>query len=249
MVRRFPARIGNWPEGKGNYSVEGLVALLRDIAHCALYESPSPGILLSAGIDSTILTMLIREKYPDIPCFTVGGAPNHPDVLAAQKLSVELNLDLRIYLPNISSQKKAKDVIETDYPGDEAVYLALEFAKPWVKTILATDGIDEQMGGYWWHVNENDRFSTTEEAFKYYWAQLEPTHLTPMFKSAEKVGLDINWVFLHPDVVDYISRIPLKERIKDGVNKAFWREAARSIGVPEWVINRPKRGFVNALDR
>jgi hypothetical protein len=50
-------------------------------------------------------------------------------------------------------------------------------------------------------------------------------------------------------VVNYIARIPISERVKNNVDKAYWKELAEIIGVPRWVIDREKIGFVHALSR
>lgn len=247
MARRFPAQIGNWTVNEGEpYSVEGLLTLLRVVIRGTLTQCKKPGILLSGGIDSSILALLANE-IQRIPCFTIGSSSHHPDVQAATRLAGEFNLDHRIYLPSTFAQEDARASLGDPFPGDEGVLLALQFASRFTTDILATDGIDEQMGGYWWHVNRNDEFSTAEMAFKAFWDELEPKHLTPMFCSAEMAGVNIHWVYLFPEVVEYVSRIPLAERTRDGTRKYFWREVARKVGVPEWVIDRPKRGFVDAL--
>lgn len=241
MAKRYPARIGNWKVTSGQYSQAGLIEALNIAIKEALARSNKPGILLSGGVDSSLLALLVKEQCPNIPCFTIGSSPQHPDVVAAMRLATEFDLDLQVYLPNKDAIATAGQRIKTNNLGDDAVLLALEFAGKFVTDILATDGIDELMGGYWWHVNRNDQFPETEQAFKHFWNQLEPKHLEPMFKSAEMVGIDVHWVFLDPDVVNYISRIPR------GISKAYWKETAKQVGVPEWIIQRSKRGFVHAL--
>jgi asparagine synthase (glutamine-hydrolysing) len=212
----------------------------------ALSNCTKPGVLLSGGIDSSVLALLANDISP-VPCFVIGDSLSHPDVVAACRLAHEMDWDLYIYLPNTSSKEKAALKIPNTCLVDDAVYLALEFVSHFATDVLAGDGIDEQMGGYWWHTHESDRFQNVELAFKYFWGELETKHLQPMFNSAAMVGINIDWVYLHSEVVDYIARIPLADRVKGGVPKYIWRQLAREIGVPEWVIERPKIGFVHAL--
>lgn len=246
MAKRFPVQIGSWKVNKGEHSPDGLLQLLRVVIFELLQECKSPGILLSGGVDSSILAILANE-FQRIPCFVIGSAPDHPDILAASRFAKEFNLDLYSYLPSWLTKSKAQLETITPFPGDEGVLIALQFASHFIMDLLATDGIDEQMGGYWWHINRNEQFPETELAYKHFWDELEPNHLTPMFESAKKTGVNLYWVYLHPEVVEYISKIPLCKRVKDGVGKAFWRDVACLAGVPEWVIQRPKRGFVHAL--
>lgn len=247
MAKRFPVQIGNWQVVNGEYSKEGLLTTIRNAVDRALSNSCRPGILLSGGVDSSLLALLAKEKCPNIPCFTIGDSPQHPDVVAAMHLAAEFDLDLRVYLPNKGVIKEATKRVQTKNDGDNAVLLALEFASKFVTDIIAADGIDEQMGGYWWHVHRNDQFPKAEQAFEYFWGQLEGKHLKPMFNSAELVGVNVHWVYLDPEVVDYIARIPLDVRVHGGIGKAYWKETAKQVGVPEWVIQRPKRGFLHAL--
>lgn len=249
MVKRYPVRIGNWqPENNQTYSISGLIQVLRQSVILALQRSDRIGILLSGGLDSSILAILANEVQ-SAPCFTIGQSYDHPDVIAASRLAREFGFDLHIYIPSKEDSLRAARQIQVDYKGDDAVYLALEFASKHVTDIMAGDGIDEQMGGYWWHTHDSIRFTTLENTFKHFWDALEIDHLAPMFASAKRVGLNIHWVYLDYELVEYIRRIPLSERIQNGIAKAYWRGIAQVIGVPEWVINRPKEAFANALSR
>jgi len=249
MVRRFPAQIGSWRNPTdGSYSAAGLIELLEKVVTETVRWCERPGVLLSAGVDSALLVALLRKVSPDVPCFTIGTGLDHPDVIAAGRLAEEWGIDWRLYVPSRQAKESARREVRGLYfPGDDGVLLALRFASKWVTDIIATDGIDEQMGGYWWHSHRDEQFPRIEDAFEYFWNELEPKHLKPMFRAADQVGVNLHWVYLQPTVVGYIARIPLSERVRDGIGKAFWREVARLAGVPEWVIQRPKRGFVHAL--
>jgi len=219
--------------------------VVKSAVKVALNQSQRPGILLSGGLDSSILALLAKEFSPNIPCFTIGSTCDHPDVVASMKLAKEVGLKLFVYLPSRKDALVATTQITTEFSGDENVFLTLQFASHFVTDILATDGIDELMGGYWQHVQPNIK---PDGFFKHFWNRLEYAHLTPMFESAKQVGVNIHWINLDPDVVNYISRIPLRLRVPGGVTKQVWRALAHFIGVPDWVIQRKKLGFVNALD-
>ncbi len=236
MAKRFPVQIGKWKVNPTDYSLRGLLDEVTDSITTALDSIDKPGILLSGGVDSAVLAVL-ANRQATVPCFTIGSFLQHPDVNAATRLAAEYGWNLSVLLPcNIS-----------DRSGDNAVYMALGFASHFVSGVLAGDGIDEQVGGYWCHSHDSDRFTSTEETFEFFWNRLEPDHLEPMFKSATTIGIDVHWVYLDGRVVNYISRIPLSDRVHDGVSKAVWKDLARLVGIPDWVINRPKLGFVGAL--
>jgi len=48
--------------------------------------------------------------------------------------------------------------------------------------------------------------------------------------------------FLSPDLVDYVYSLPLRRKWHEGTTKLVMREAIKDL-VPDWVLNRPKRGF------
>lgn len=246
VVRRYPVQIGNWKVLGSNYSVAGLLNVVEQSIVNSL--TAGCGIFLSGGLDSSVLAIL-ANRCQRVPCFTIGNSPNHPDVVSAMRLSKEFGFDLYVYIPSPAYIHKVVDINSFKYPGDECVWIALEFASHFVDTILGADGIDEQMGGYWWHGNRNDEFPKQDMAFQHFWNILETNHLTPMCKSASQVGMSLDWVYLHQEVVDYIARIPLVDRAKPGSNKMVWKLLATEIGVPEYIINRPKMGFVHALSK
>ena len=243
MVKRYPVQIGSWAVNEASYNLPDLLKVVKSAVKVALNQSQRPGILLSGGLDSTILVLLARELDQNIPCFTIGSSFDHPDVVASMRLAKEFDLKLFVYLPTRKDVELACEKIKTNLPGDEIVFLALQFASHFVTDILATDGIDELMGGYWEHAQS----LLPTNWFRIFWDKLESDHLTPMFESAKQVGVNIHWVNLDPNVISYISRIPLRDRVRDGITKQAWRDLVRLVGVPEWVIQRKKLGFLNAL--
>lgn len=48
--------------------------------------------------------------------------------------------------------------------------------------------------------------------------------------------------FLAPDLVDYVYSLPLQQKWREGTTKVVMRKGIGDL-VPDWVLNRPKRGF------
>ncbi len=207
------------------------------------------GIFLSGGVDSTNLLAFACE-YIDIPVFTVAGSKRHADLLAAQRLAEEWQLEHYWWIPSEEERSVAREHVARrarNYPGDDGVYLACQFAaRIGVKTLLATDGIDEVTGGYWWHANRSERFGNQLEAFEFYWRNLWPEHLEPLLLSAADCGLGVLFPYLDDRMISLLVRIPLEVRAPAGRPKAWWKALAAK-HVPQWVIDRPKMGFVDAL--
>jgi asparagine synthase (glutamine-hydrolysing) len=53
--------------------------------------------------------------------------------------------------------------------------------------------------------------------------------------------------FLDPDLVEFVYRLPIDQKFRDGRGKVVLREAIGDI-VPEWVMNRKKQGFAAPVD-
>ena len=250
QISQFPLPI----EDELKFSISDFLSFLDLTIKEALKFTDKPGILLSGGVDSALLVILASKHYSGIPCFVVGQDIKNPDVQAAIRLAKEnkLNLFVNILSENeinkIQQELKRRINLDAIYPGDECVFAALELAAlKKVTGIIATDGIDEQMGGYWGHRDRN-RFPSIKDAFEYFWEELEEKHLCPMERSAKFHNLDINFVYLLPKVIKHLSLISLEDRIKDGNGKAVWKEIAQIAGVPSWVLKRQKRGFVDAFN-
>jgi asparagine synthetase B (glutamine-hydrolysing) len=234
------------------YNIDELIKILKDTIDKSL--SKPTGLLLSGGVDSTIMAILIKEIYGNIKCFTIGKSVNHPDLMAGIKIAKELGLpSISMVVSDEMEKEFQQKLIESNtdiFPGDVGVLIALDLCKEHgFDNVIATDGIDEMMGGYWWHANKSDKFATIYDTFEYFWDKLDSDHLTSLYRSADIVGINIHVPYLDCEVIDYISKIPLEDRIKDKIPKYLWKECALQLGTPQWVIDRPKIGFVDALNK
>lgn len=215
----------------------------------AMEDAVAPGMFFSGGVDSTILLALIL-KYKKLLVFTVANSHDHPDMAAAKRIAAEWDMAHFRLIPTQRDIERARRMVETrvcSYPGDVGVYLACELAAAQgIKTLLATDGIDELTGGYWWHANLGERFITQEAAFEHFWSRVWDDHLVPLLESADAFGLDVRFPFLDTDLVKLFTQVPFTDRAGGGETKKLWKALAKKY-VPAWVIERPKLGFVAAL--
>jgi asparagine synthase (glutamine-hydrolysing) len=53
--------------------------------------------------------------------------------------------------------------------------------------------------------------------------------------------------FLDPDLVEFVYRLPVSQKMANGTSKVVLRKAISDV-VPEWVLNRPKQGFGAPVD-
>jgi len=219
----------------------------------AVGGAPRVGVFLSGGVDSSLLLALARREA-DVVAFTIAASAEHPDLVAAVRLAAEWGIEHHALVPGAGVVDEARAAIARRpvlYPGDEAVWLICQaaFARH-VDLVLATDGIDELAGGYWWHANPSGRFPNQNQAaaFGCFWAQLWRAHLEPLLLSAETVGLELRFPYLDPELVEVLSRVPFHFRAGEGETKRQWRRVAAR-HVPAWVVERPKLGFCDALQQ
>jgi asparagine synthetase B (glutamine-hydrolysing) len=114
-------------------------------------------LLLSGGIDSSLVLALLRKVYPQvsISTFTLAKSKDYPDIVFAREIADlfgtehnEIILSDKIYNNFLREYNKVK---KYDLKGDANVYILCSFAKKFSTTIVTGDGGDECFGGYWLH--------------------------------------------------------------------------------------------------
>ncbi len=231
---------GNFKLREGAHSFVGMAGELRRAIITSVSASEDhPVLLLSGGVDSAILLRILLNIYGDQQALTIGRSMDHPDVIASVRLVEEwgCHSDHRVIIPELPDGFESGN-------GDAGVLMALECVG--VRDVIAGDGIDEQVGGYWWH-GKSFHDGDMLPVFERFWDGLDDGHLIPMAKSATAAGKVVHWPYMDESIIDYISRIPLEERVKNGIPKYWWKEFAKYLGVPVDIADRPKQGFIHAL--
>jgi asparagine synthetase B (glutamine-hydrolysing) len=115
------------------------------------------GLLLSGGVDSSLVLALVRQEYPEVPIhtFTLASYNDYPDILYAREVSrlfdtihhekILSNLELQEYLAEYGV------VRQHNFRGDINVYILCSIASEYSRIIVTGDGGDECFGGYWLH--------------------------------------------------------------------------------------------------
>ncbi len=216
---------------------------------------------LSGGLDSSFCLAIIREnlgrKIP-IYTFTVGSSPLHPDAMYARLIADHFRTFHHTLFPG-KSDRRATELFKNKNPelfpketlpeSGFGPYYLLQYIRESmpanVISVITHDGIDELLGGYWPH-RQNQTSQEQLEVFQRFWSDLPKNHLLPLTRKAKFFGLTPILPYLQKGVVRYISRIPLFERTSHDVSKIPLREIAKKYLPPE-IINRPKIGFCDAM--
>jgi len=214
---------------------------------------------LSGGLDSTIALAFLRKNFPGatIETFTMGGDENHPDLQHARLAAKKFNSTHHEFIPSPDEIQGALDEFKKAFPDVDIMrhhgsldvfmlYQYLEKSRP--RTVIVHDGIDELMGGYWGHRKEIEPIKKAE-AFTNFWQRLVPDHLEPLARTANHFNIKLLFPYLDSRIISAISQIPLDERTTKALSKIPLRNIAQELGVPQEIIDRPKRGQVGMLDR
>lgn len=188
----------------------------------------------------------------------MGGSEDHPDVVHARLAAEKFGAEHRIIIPGENDIEEAAFEYQKNFPdadmkqvtaeGDFDVYLLYKYiTKAGMKTMIAYDGIDELMGGYWGHRRGNT-LEERKKAFGEFWDRLIPFHLKPLLATSNKFDIDIIFPYLEKKLAQMISKIPIADRVSDTIGKLPMRELARIFEVPEEIIKRSKRGQVGMME-
>ena len=144
------------PERALERAVDELRALLERAVRKRLMADVPVGVLLSGGVDSTLVTALARRHYPShLHSFAVGTSDS-PDleasIQAARVLGTAHHVrrfsirEARALLPRLIYHLESFDAPLVR--SALANYLAFEMASDYVKVVLTGEGSDELFAGY-----------------------------------------------------------------------------------------------------
>ncbi|MDD2731258.1 MAG: asparagine synthase C-terminal domain-containing protein [Candidatus Portnoybacteria bacterium] len=259
-------KINDWRDVIGmpivsEWSSEELEAILleanfRCAVQCANDNHGHVFFCLSGGLDSSLSMAMARRflETSSFHAFTIGGSPTHPDIRHAKMVTAKLKANHYILLPTISEIEVAKEEFVITFPDTVRVwrkknigtYLLLRHISQFnVSSIIVHDGIDELLGGYWEH-RENNGLKDKKEIFKNFWKKLETRHLEPLEKIADRFKIKLIFPYLQKELVEYVPRIPPSERTSHRESKIPLRRIAQKYLPPE-IVSRPKIGFCDAL--
>lgn len=231
-------------------------AIYDCLEDCLQADCLNVATTLSGGLDSTFCLSKLKEStmpITNIHTFTIGYGKDHQDIIHARIAAKTFNAIHTEIIPTQKAKAWAKKKLARLTPveevslGDIAVFLAYKaIADHGFKTCIAHDGIDELLGGYWGHRSGRTK-SEKKAAFQHFWAELIPKHIVPLEKSARFFGIKVLYPYLQPEVVEFISHIPVNERTNKKTSKIPLRRIA-SKHLPPEIIGRSKLGFCSALD-
>ncbi len=197
------------------------------------------GLLLSGGLDTTILASLA----PGAKAFTIrlesyGEDPKYAEVVAKQfdMEHYQIVVDIQQALGAIPEVIRILETFDPGIPNDLAIYLALGFAKDrGIKNVMTGDGADELFAGYSYMFNLN---------LKDYIPRIVPQMYFSSNELGGYFGIGIKQPYLDSEFVSFSFKIPwdLRVNIEDGKVWGKWilRKAFED-RLPHAVIWQDKR--------
>ena len=227
------------------------------------------GLIFSGGVDSTILAVLLKQiaekrnnndnSIPlNIKLYSV-GVENSQDIKFSKEIAEELDLPIKTIIIDETTVKESIKPVLTAIEDDNlmklgvgmTIYLAAKAMKEDnIKVALSGQGADELFGGYnryLKHFEENslfDAYFALDEEIYHDIANMYHVNLERDDAVSMANGVELRVPFLDNDIVNLALDIPGKYKIKnneDILRKHILRDVAKSIGVPDYIADRPKK--------
>jgi len=213
---------------------------IQDIIIQILSELDCNSLSFSGGLDSSLMLYFMLRAHKQVQVFTMGVSEQHPDIKYSKLVVSKFDSIVhRIYIPSHEEIETVKSSLE-DFKGDQAISLFYKFVGKYTDKIIACDGIDEFMCGYYAHQD-----NPCEDTYYAHIRQLRNKHLIPLDKNSEEVKVYLP--FLDDRLLLLFSQIPISKKVdKSGRKKLLVKMAKDKI--PDEIVNRRKYGFCDVLD-
>ena len=226
---------------------------------------PKFGVLLSGGVDSSLIAFVCKKFNADFTCYTV-GIENSDDILWAQKVAKEYNLNFKYKIFTLEEYENIiKDVVKLLNDTDivkvsvgSVLYSAGRLAlSDGNNALFGGLGSEEIFAGYQRH-SEALQNNNYEALHKECWNGLKnmwKRDLIRDFTIAKHLGLDLRAPFLDKDVIKSAMNIHPMLKADKNEKKIILRETAEFIGLKKEFAWRKKQAaqygsnFMNGLGK
>ncbi len=228
-----------------------LAQLLEEATERRMKDNAVGGILLSGGLDSSLITYMAHKIKPDIECFTVSMEEGQ-DLPLAKDVTKYLGIKHHIL---IFGEKEINDILpqaiyhqemyeESCVHGAIANFLAGRFVSPHTNCVFTGEGADEFLAGYDGQFKQG---KNQEEAASIVDRLINVAHNTALQRLdrlAAANSIETRTPFLDAKVMDFSLKIPIDCKIhgQEQVGKWVLRQAFDGC-LPEHIIYQTKRFF------
>ena len=209
-------------------------------------RSRPDSVLVSGGIDSSILAAIAARKSKNVKLVTAGTADSE-DMHYADLLAKDLGKGLYTAIINEESVYnavrglKSLDIDMYSIIMGITEFLAMEKAKEsGCRRIISGIGSDELFFGFYRHKKmQKDLLKSFREERLFYMPAFDLWRLNSM---ASKMRVSVSFPYLEDDLIDIVMSKDINE-IAEGYDKALLRSIGKKIGLNEAIIERKKKAM------
>jgi asparagine synthase (glutamine-hydrolysing) len=250
--QRFKSEAVETPEFEDYEQAKKVVKqLLTEATEKRMKDNAVTGVLLSGGLDSSLITYLAHEIKPDIECFTVSMEEGQ-DLPLAKDVTAYLGVKHHILM---FGEKEIKEILpqaihhqemyeESCVHGAIANFLAGRFVSPRARCVLTGEGADEFFAGYDGQYRQAENQEEIAEIIDNLINVAHNTALQRLDRLNAANSYESRTPFLDSKVMDFCMKIPLQYKIHGEEQTGKWvlRQAFEGC-LPEHIIYQTKRFF------
>jgi len=225
--------------------------LLMEATERRLKDNAVGGVLLSGGLDSSLISYMAHEIQPDIECFTVSMEEGQ-DLPLAKDATKHLGVKHHVL---IFGEKEIKEILplaihhqemyeESCVHGAIANFLAGRFVSPHTRVVLTGEGADEFFGGYDGQFRKGENPEEMASIVDKLISVAHNTALQRLDRLNAANSYESRTPFLDAKVMDFSLKIPIQHKIhgEEQVGKWIVRQAFEGC-LPDHIIYQTKRFF------
>ena len=225
--------------------------LLTEAVEKRMKDNAVGGILLSGGLDSSLITYMAYQVNPDIECFTVSMEEGQ-DLPLAKDVTAHMGVKHHILM---FGEKEINEILpqaiyhqemyeESCVHGAIANFLAARFVSPHTKVILTGEGADEFFGGYDGQFKQGKNQEEVAGIVDNLINVAHNTALQRLDRLNAANSMESRTPFLDPKVAEFCMKIPIQHKIhgSEQVGKWVLRQAFEGC-LPDHIIYQTKRFF------
>ncbi len=230
-----------------------LAELLERAVEKRMADGAPEGVLLSGGLDSSIIACLVKECKPDIKAFTV-SMEGGEDLPLARDVARYLGIKHHVYmyaeseitevLPQVIYYLESFE--EDNVHGAVANFFASRLAAQHSNCVLSGEGADEFLGGYHDQLKRAKDEDEVTRLMDELIAVAYNTGLQRLDRMMAAHSLEFRTPFLDRAVTDFCLKIPTKWKVYGEARIGKWiLRKAFSDRLPEYIAWQTKRPFAS----
>jgi asparagine synthase (glutamine-hydrolysing) len=237
-------------------AASNLQKLLLESTKERLINVSEVSVAFSGGLDSTVTATLAQKCVPKVNLVTV-SLENQPELQPAKKAAEILGLPFHLKTYRIEEVERDLEKVLwlIEEPNVMKASVAIPFfwaaentSKIGCKVLLAGQGADELFGGYHRYLSQYRRegieavqqsmFNDLMRSYEVNFQRDEPV--------CAYHGVELRLPYIDYEVARFALSLPLDQKIDsstDVLRKKVLRQVAKNLGLPDSLVNRPKKAI------